>query len=97
MSLLEKKAVGMLETIGFASALIAADACLKAAEVKIVGMERNIGVKRIMSVTVLLEGEVAAVQSAVDAGKSAVEDNGTLVSSNVIANLDMSVKRLLKK
>lgn len=94
---MKNRAVGLLETAGFALALIAADSGLKAAQVSLIRMERNIGVNRLMSVTVWLEGEVAAVQSAVEAGKAAAEKNGKLVSSHVIPNLDIDVKKVFKK
>jgi len=71
---------GYIETIGFSAAVEAADAMLKAATVTLV-QKREIGFGM---VTVIIEGELAAVQSAVDAGCAAAERVGQLVSSNVI-------------
>jgi microcompartment protein CcmL/EutN len=71
---------GYIETIGFSAAVEAADAMLKAAKVNLV-QKREIGFGM---VTVVIEGELAAVQSAVDAGCAAAERVGRLISSNVI-------------
>ena len=71
---------GYVETIGFIGALEAADAMLKAAKVELV-QRTEIGSGL---VTVVIEGQLGAVQSAVDAGCVAAERVGQLVSSNVI-------------
>lgn len=71
---------GFVETLGFIGALEAADAMLKAAKVKLID-KREIGFGL---VTVIIEGELGAVQSSVDAGCIAAERVGQLVASNVI-------------
>ena len=71
---------GYIETLGFIAAVEAADAMLKAAQVKLL-QKREIGSGL---VTVIVEGELGAVQSAVDAGCVAAERVGQLISSNVI-------------
>ena len=73
-------ALGLIETRGLVGAIEAADAGLKAADVRFLGTERaDAGL-----VTVMFGGEVAAVKSAVDAAAAAAERVGELVSSHVI-------------
>ena len=62
-------ALGLIETRGLVAAIEAADAGLKAADVRLLGTEKaDAGL-----VTVKFVGEVAAVKAAVDAGSSAAE------------------------
>ena len=76
-----KNAIGILETQGLTASLEAADAMLKAANVRLVGKEK-IGAAY---VTIIIEGDVAAVKAAIDAGASAVGSLGTLIAAHVIA------------
>ena len=48
-------------------------------------------------ITVLIKGDVAAVQAAVDAGKAKVSGLGRLVASHVIASPSKCVLSLLPK
>jgi microcompartment protein CcmL/EutN len=74
------EALGLIETRGLVGAIEAADAGLKAAEVRLLGTERaDAGL-----VTVKFLGETAAVKAAVDAGAAAAERVGQLVSVHVI-------------
>lgn len=59
------KSIGMIETSGMISATKAADAACKAANVKLIGYE-NAGDGRI---TVIVEGNIAAVKTAIAAAK----------------------------
>ena len=75
-----ERALGLVETKGLVGAIEAADAGLKAADVRLLGSERaDAGL-----VTVMFGGEVAAVRAAVDAGAAAAERVGQLVSAHVI-------------
>ena len=78
------QALGLIETVGYLTAVSAADAAVKAADVEIVGIEKVIGVNGYLGVTVHFSGDVAAVKSAVDAGKNAAERIGKVISSHVI-------------
>ena len=70
----------MVETRGLVAAVEAADAMVKSARVTLLGMEKaDAGL-----VTILIEGETAAVQSAVDAGRAAAEKVGEVVAGHVI-------------
>ena len=73
-------ALGMVETKGLVSAIEAADAMVKAANVTLVGKEHVGG----GLVTVLVRGDVGAVKAATDAGAAAAERVGELVSVHVI-------------
>ena len=73
-------ALGMIETKGLVAAIEAADAALKAAKVKLVSKEKVKG--GIINIKII--GEVAAVQSAVDAGAAAAARVGKLMSKHVI-------------
>ncbi len=77
---MEITALGMIETSGLLSAIEAADAGLKAANVKLLGTDYVRG----GLVMVRFEGDVAAVQAAVDAGTMSAQRVGYVVSSHVI-------------
>ncbi len=76
----EMKALGMIETRGFTAMVEASDAMVKAAKVELIGYEKIGG----GFVTAIVRGDVAAVRAAVDAGISAAEKVGEIVSSHVI-------------
>ncbi len=73
--------LGFIETRGLTGSLEAADAMLKAARVHL-SRRREIGSAL---VTVIVEGELGAVQAAVEAGAAAAERLGQLVSVHIIA------------
>jgi len=73
-------ALGLIETKGLVGALEAADAMAKAASIKIIGKEKVTAGLMVIKI----EGEVAAVKSAVDAGSVAAQRVGQLVSAHVI-------------
>lgn len=74
------EALGMIETKGLVCLIEAADAALKAANVEMIGWEKvGSGL-----VTIFLNGDVAAVKAAVDAGASAASKIGEVVSVQVI-------------
>lgn len=73
-------AVGMIECRGLVGALEAGDAMVKAANVTLDGCRAL----RNGQVTVMVHGDVGAVQAAVDAGVSAVHKVGDLCASHVI-------------
>ena len=75
-----ERALGLVETKGLFGATEAADAGLKAANVRLLASERaDAGL-----VTVMFGGDVAAVRAAVDAGAAAAGRVGQLVSAHVI-------------
>jgi len=73
-------AIGIIETKGFAPLIQGADAAIKAASVDLVEW-RQVGSGY---VSFVIEGDVAAVRSAVDAGVEAASRIGEVVSELVI-------------
>jgi ethanolamine utilization protein EutM len=88
-----KEALGMVETKGLIGAIEAADAMVKAANVKLVGKEK-VGAGL---VTVMVRGDVGAVKAAVDAGAAAAKRVGELVSVHVIPRPHDDVEGILPK
>ncbi len=86
-------ALGMVETRGLVAAIEAADAMVKAANVQLVGKEQIGG----GLVTVMVRGDVGAVKAATDAGASAAEKVGELISVHVIPRPHTEVDVILPK
>ena len=87
-------AIGLLETQGLVAALHATDEMLKGAAVSLVGKEK-IGAAY---VTIVVKGDVAAVQSAIESGKATVERlGGKLIMADVIARPHPELAALLPK
>lgn len=74
------EALGLIETFGLVFVLEAADAMVKAADVKLIGYENTAS----GYISVLVSGDVAACNTAVKAGVKAVEEMGTEVYSSVV-------------
>ncbi|MFD1706754.1 BMC domain-containing protein [Siminovitchia sediminis] len=91
-------ALGLIETVGYTTAVSAADAAVKAADVEIIGMEKVIGVSGYVGVTIHITGDVAAVTSAVEAGREQGELVGKVISTDVIprAHSEVNLKLLSK-
>jgi ethanolamine utilization protein EutM/ethanolamine utilization protein EutN len=88
-----QEAIGILETQGLTAILEATDAMLKAANVTLVGKEK-IGAAY---VTVIVRGDVAAVNAAVEVGARAVGQLGKLIAAHVIARPHADLIALLPK
>lgn len=86
------KALGFIETMGLLPAIEAADAMLKAADVRLV--EKSLASGGLVTITVT--GEVAAVKASVDAGAAAVAriQGARLVSKHVIARPDDELEKI---
>lgn len=85
------KALGLIETLGCIGAIEAADVCLKAANVRLIGYETVKG----GLVTVEIIGDVGAVKASIEAASSAVERVGRLVSAHVIPRPAEDISRLI--
>lgn len=88
-----QEALGMIETRGLVSAIEAADAMVKAANVHLVGRELVGG----GLVTVMVRGDVGAVKAAVEAGGAAAKRVGELISVHVIPRPHDDVEAILPK
>lgn len=84
-------ALGLIETKGLVGAIEAADAMMKAADVKLISKEYSTGALVIIKVM----GETAAVKASVDAGSVAAQRIGELVSAHVIPRPDDQIDLLL--
>lgn len=89
-----QQAIGMIETRGLVALVEAADAMLKSANVKLVGPMVQVGNAM---VTVAVEGDVAAVKAATEAGRAAAQSLGEVVSVSVIARPEESLATVLPK
>lgn len=76
-----KKALGLIETIGLISAIAAADAAVKAANVTMLGYENTQGGGKI---TIKFVGNVGAVQAGVAAGVAAANRIGSVYGQRII-------------
>ncbi|MFR5103531.1 MAG: BMC domain-containing protein [Christensenellaceae bacterium] len=88
-----KEALGMIETRGLTAAIEAADAMVKAAEVTLIGTEK-IGSGL---VSVMVRGDVGAVNAAVQAGAANAAKLGELVATHVIPRPHQDVEKILPK
>ena len=88
-----EQALGIIETQGLTAILEATDVMLKAANITLVGKEK-IGAAY---VTIMVRGDVAAVQAAVDAGAAAVGNLGKLIAAHVIPRPHQDLIALLPK
>lgn len=84
-------ALGMIETRGVVAAIEAADAMMKAANVRLLDKVRVGG----GLVSVMVRGETGAVKAATEAGAAAAAKIGELVSVHVIPRPDDSVEFIL--
>ena len=85
------QALGMVETKGLVGSVEAADAMVKAANVKLIGKVHIGG----GLVTVMVRGDVGAVKSATDAGAAAAAKVGELISVHVIPRPHEDVEYIL--
>jgi len=88
---MEKQALGMVETRGLVGSVEAADAMVKAANVRLIGKVQVGG----GLVTVMVRGDVGAVKAAVEAGGSAAKRVGELISVHVIPRPHDDVEGIL--
>ena len=78
---MERQALGLIETIGLVGAMEATDAAAKASSIVVIRTE----VTENALVTIYIEGDLAAVQAAVEAGVNACKRLGKVHTHTVIA------------
>ncbi len=88
-----ENAIGLIETRGLVGSIEAADAMVKAANVKLIGREQIGG----GLVTVIVEGDVGAVKASTDAGAAAAKRVGELLSVHVIPRPHSELEKILPK
>ena len=84
-------ALGMIETRGLVASIEAADTMAKAANVTIAGQTKVGG----GLVSILIRGEVGAVKASVDAGASAANKVGEVISVHIIPRPHDEIESLL--
>lgn len=77
------QALGIMESFSLATMIIAADAILKAAELQPLELRLGNGIGG--KAYFIFTGDVAAVETGVDAGKKIAEKKGLLVNAEIIA------------
>ncbi len=85
------EALGLVETRGLVGSIEAADAMVKAANVRLMGYQQ-IGAGY---VTVMVRGDVGAVKAATDVGAEAAARVGEVVSVHVIPRPHAEVETIL--
>ena len=88
-----KNAIGLIETRGLVGSIEAADAMVKAANVKLIGKELIGG----GLVTVIVEGDVGAVKAAVESGAVAAKKVGEILSVHIIPRPHDDIEKLFKQ
>ena len=86
-------ALGFIETQGFTAVFQAIDSACKAANVEVVGKEKLGG----GYVTVVIQGDVAAVSTAIDVGREQVGSLGNLIAAHIVTRPSQSVLGLLPR
>ncbi|MGY2850714.1 ethanolamine utilization protein EutM [Bradyrhizobium sp. USDA 4509] len=87
------QALGFVETNGLVAAIQAADAMVKAANVKLVTKQQAGG----GLISIIVQGDVGAVKAAVDAGAAAAGQLGKVVSAHVIPRPHDGMEDILKR
>ena len=86
------KAIALLEVQAMVAAITGLDAMVKAADVRLIHVEKRLGGRL---VTVVVEGEVSAVSAAVEAGAAAAAEVGNVKCKEVIARPHPDVMKFL--
>ena len=86
------KAIALLEVQAMVAAIAGLDAMVKAADVKLIHVEKRLGGRL---VTVVVEGAVSAVTAAAEAGRLAAAEVGNVKLCEVIARPHPDVMKFL--
>ena len=87
------QALGLVETRGLVAAIQAADAMVKAANVRLVTRQQPGG----GLISIIVQGDVGAVKAAVDAGAAAASQIGKVVSAHVIPRPHDGMEDILER
>ncbi len=88
-----EKAIALLEVRAMVTAIVGLDAMVKAADCKLIHVEKRLGG---WLVTVVVEGSVSAVTAALEAGKAAAETVGKVMCAEVIARPHPDIMKFVK-
>ncbi len=87
-----ENAIALLEVQALVAAIAGLDAMVKAADVKLIHIEKRLGGRL---VTVVVEGTVSAVTAALEAGAAAAAEVGKVKCREVIARPHKDIMDLL--
>lgn len=87
-----EKAIGLLEVQAMVAAIAGLDAMEKAADVRLIHVEKRLGGRL---VTLVIDGTVSAVTAALEAGKAAAAQVGNVKLAEVIARPHPEVTKFL--
>lgn len=77
------EAIGLLEVQGLVASITGLDSMAKSADVRLVHTEKRLGGRL---VTLIIAGSVSSVESALESGKNAASELGTVYGCELIAN-----------
>lgn len=86
------KAIALLEVQAMVAAVVGLDAMEKAADVKLIHVEKRLGGRL---VTLVVQGELSAVEAALNAGAAAAAQVGHVKCREVIARPHPNVMKFL--
>jgi ethanolamine utilization protein EutM len=87
------EALGVIETVGMAAAIEAADSCVKSANVELIGYELSKGSGL---VTIKIKGNVGAVKAAIEAAKISAGRINKIYAALVIPRPAKSLDRIIE-
>jgi ethanolamine utilization protein EutM len=93
MSDSDEGALGLVETLGLVAATEAADAMMKAANVRLIAKQQPGG----GLIAIMVRGDVGAVKAAVEAGAAAAGRIGKVVSAHMIPRPHEEVRDILER
>ena len=88
-----ENAIALLEVQAMVTAIVGLDAMVKAANIKLIHVEKRLGGRL---VTVVVEGSVSAVTAALEAGVEAAKVVGNVACAEVIARPHADIMRFIK-
>ena len=88
-----ENAIALLEVRAMVTAIVGLDAMVKAADVKLIHVEKRLGG---WLVTGVVEGSVSAVTAALEAGKEAAAAVGKVMCAEVIARPHPDIMKFVK-
>ena len=94
-------ALGMIEVFGFSTAIVVADAMAKAADVKILAIDKNKpaagdSAKVPLFMAIKITGDAAAVSAAIEVGKAEAEKRELYITHKVIARQSEDIEWFAK-
>ena len=94
-----RNALGLIEVYGFATSVAVADAAAKAADVKIVALDKNKPANaskcRVPLQSVIkIEGGISEVRAAVEAGSEAAKERGLFSAAHVISQQEEGTAKM---